>query len=324
MVKNQLPKEVQKLFPFKNNFFKTSSGHQLHYIDEGKGHTIIMAHGNPTWSFYYRNLIDTLKNEFRVIAIDNMGCGLSDKPQTYQYNLKQHIINAQELIDYLNIDTFSLVLHDWGGAIGMGIATKIPNKVLSIILLNTAAFTDENIPWQINLCRTPFIGEFLIRSFNAFAFPATFMAVAKPLSRFVRQGLLYPYNNYKNRIATARFVQDIPMSKKHATYSVLKSIEEKLSLLTCPKFIIWGGQDFCFNDHFFKRWTQIYPKAETLYLRDSGHYVLEDSPIQVCASIKAFLEKNLPEYKEPPTTIIFNNKNNNQKDHNHECGPTLH
>ncbi|BHH83224.1 alpha/beta fold hydrolase [Desulforhopalus sp. 52FAK] len=263
----------------------------MHYIDEGKGPVIVMVHGNPTWSYYYRNLIHSLRKNFRVIAIDNIGCGLSDKPQDYAYTLKQHIANASNLLDTLGIDRFSLVLHDWGGAIGMGLAGKVPGKIDKITVMNTAAFRSTKIPLRISLCRIPVLGEVIVRLFNGFAWPATFMAVTKPLSAEVKSGYLAPYNSWKNRIATHRFVVDIPLDSKHPSYDTLVSVENGLEQIKenkVPLLIVWGGKDFCFNDSFYTEWCERFPYAETTYYKDAGHYLLEDERDEVNKRIAAF------------------------------------
>ncbi|MCO4795109.1 MAG: alpha/beta fold hydrolase [Bacteriovoracaceae bacterium] len=261
----------------------------MNYLDEGQGEPVVMLHGNPTWSFYYRNLVKGLKENYRVIVPDHIGCGLSDKPQQYSYKLKNHIDNVEKLLDHMGITNFHLVVHDWGGAIGMGLATRNPSRIKSVTLLNTAAFTDAKIPARINICKIPVVGERLVRHLNGFAWPATFMAVENKLSKDVKKGYLLPYNNYKNRIATAKFVQDIPMSQNHESYSTLLEIEKKLDTVTCPKLILWGAKDFCFNMHFFNRWTKFYPDAKTKVFADAGHYVLEDKKEETLEMISSFL-----------------------------------
>ncbi len=265
-------------YNFQSNFFSIGDN-KLHYIDEGDGDVIIMVHGNPTWSFFYRNLITLLSKKFRVIAIDHMGCGLSDKPQTYSYTLQNHIDNLSLLVKKLKVEKYSLVVHDWGGAIGMGLAEQAPEKIEKIVVMNTAAFRSIRIPFRISLCRIPFIGEILVRGFNGFAWPATFMAVSKTLDKSIASTYLKPYNSWKNRIAVHRFVKDIPLNSFHPSYATLEKVErglEKIKDLQIPLLIIWGGKDFCFNDFFYKEWCERFPDAETHYFENGGHYIIED------------------------------------------------
>ncbi len=263
---------------------------ELNYIDEGQGEAVVMVHGNPTWSFYYRRAVDILKDQFRCIVPDHIGCGLSDKPQDYPYRLENHIQNLEKLIKSLGLKKIHLIVHDWGGAIGMGLATRNPDLVDKVVILNTAAFTSKEIPFRINICRIPVFGEFIIRAFNGFAYPATFMAVKKKMNSNIKKAYLHPYNNFNNRLATARFVQDIPLNKSHPSYQTLKDIEDKLPLIKGKKLIVWGKQDFCFHDSFYKRWKEIYPDARSIVLKQAGHYVLEDCEIETLNEIKGFLQ----------------------------------
>ena len=228
---------------------------------------------------------------YRIIAIDHMGCGLSDKPQDYPYRLAQHIENLECLLTHLQVDRFSLVVHDWGGAIGIGCAVKHITGIEKIVVMNTAAFRSTTIPKRIQLCRMPIIGEIIVRLFNGFAWPAGFMAVKKKMDSGVARAYLAPYNNWKNRVAVYGFVRDIPLDSQHKSYATLVDIEKHLPLLrdsAIPLLIIWGGGDFCFNDEFFLEWRKRFPDAEHHYFQDGGHYILEDKLKDIVPIIKSF------------------------------------
>jgi len=277
-------------YPFGSHFLDIDSK-QYHYIDEGAGDPVLMIHGNPTWSFYYRNLANELKNTNRVVAPDHIGCGFSDKPQDYEYTLENHISNLVKLVKFLDLKDITLVVHDWGGAIGFGFATRYPELIKRIVILNTAAFRSQRIPFTISLCKNKYFGKFIVQKFNAFAWPATFMAPKKKLTRKIKKAYLAPYNTDKNRIAIAEFVKDIPLDQDHRSYETLKQIELDLEKLKCPKIILWGGKDFCFNDDFFKKWQSIYPDAFYKYYKNAGHYILEDERVDVIKNIKDFMER---------------------------------
>lgn len=286
---NDKPKWLEDIFPFKSNYLKVGSNLNMHYIDEGSGDVILMLHGNPTWSFFYRNLIGEFSKTNRVIVPDHIGCGLSDKPQDWDYILENHISNVEKLITDLNIEKLILVVHDWGGAIGFGLLERRPDLAQRIVLFNTAAYTSTYIAPQINICRIPFLGEKVIRTFNAFAWPSTFMSVTKKLNKNIKDGFLFPYDSYKNRIATAKFVTDIPMKKAHRSYATLERIEKSLSKHTCPKLILWGKKDFCFNEYFLNRWIEIYPDAKRVEFENAGHYVIEDAKDEVISEMRNFI-----------------------------------
>ncbi len=271
--------------------FAQLGNHRMHYIDEGTGPVIVMVHGNPTWSYYYRNIIRLLSVNYRVIAVDHIGCGLSDKPQEYPYTLQQHIDNLDSLLNILEVSSFSLVVHDWGGAIGMGVATKYPERVEKIVVLNTAAFRSKRIPFRIQICKWPFIGKLLVRGCNAFAWPATFMAVVRPLQKDVASAYLAPYDSWKNRVAIAAFVEDIPLNESHVSYSTLENVEQGLATLrdnAIPILILWGGKDFCFDKVFYDEWLTRFPQAEHYYFEDGGHYILEDKLREVSPLLTRF------------------------------------
>lgn len=279
-------------YPFSSNYFTVDS-HRLHYLDEGDGPCVVLVHGNPTWSYYYRRLVSALSSTHRVIAIDHIGCGLSDKPQQYDYTLAKHINNLQALLEHLQIERYSLVVHDWGGAIGFGAAVKHPDRLERAVVLNTAAFRSQRIPFRIGLCKIPVIGEFIVRAFNGFAWPATFMAVEKKLKKEVKKAYLKPYNSWENRIATHRFVKDIPLKNDHESYQTLKEVEEGLERFQqreLPLLIGWGGKDFCFNDHFFNEWKRRFKNALVYYYPDGGHYILEDKWNEINPVITKFLK----------------------------------
>jgi len=277
-------------YPFAARSFSLSSGQNLSYLDEGSGPVVVMVHGNPSWSYLYRNLVTALQAGYRCIVPDHLGCGLSDKPQDYPYRLQDHIANLTELLDHLAVEHCVLVVHDWGGAIGMGWAGNHPERIDGLVVLNTAAFVSSHIPLRIAVCRWPVIGGLLVRGLNGFAWPATFMAVHEKMKPKVASGFLQPYNNWQNRVAVHRFVLDIPMEEDHPTRPILQAVEENLAQLQDkPMLICWGGEDFCFNDHFYEQWQQRFPAADTLYLADAGHYVLEDGLEAVLERLNPFL-----------------------------------
>lgn len=164
-----IPSHLKHLYPFESRYVvlpakphaidngevgdssSKTADRQLHFLDEGRGPAVLMLHGNPTWSFYYRNVITALRGHFRCVVPDHIGCGLSSKPQTYSYRLVDHIENVCRVIESLGLRSFDLIVHDWGGAIGLGVAQRMPERLGKIVLLNTAAFRAPRLPWQLKL-----------------------------------------------------------------------------------------------------------------------------------------------------------------------------
>ena len=287
-------------YPFVPRRHQLPDGNTLSYLDVGQGPVVVMLHGNPSWSFLYRRLAGLLQENYRVIVPDHLGCGLSDKPQDYDYTLANHIANLENLLDHLAVKKMALAVHDWGGAIGMGYAGRHAAHIASFIVFNTAAFRSSRIPLRIRICRTPLLGPLLIRGLNAFAAAAVHMAVVRKMPAAVAGSYLLPYDSWRNRIATLRFVQDIPLSAKDPSWSTLTAIEQGLSRFTrTPMLICWGGRDFCFNDHFYEQWRRRFPLAEAHYFADAGHYVLEDAYDRIGPLVVRFLAANAPAVSEP-------------------------
>lgn len=281
----------KSLYPFASHELRID-GLRYHYLDEGSGSPLLMVHGNPTWSFYWRHLILAFRDRYRIVVPDHIGCGLSDKPQRYSYRLATHVANLRRLIETLDLRGITLLAHDWGGAIGLGAAVEMPERFARLVLFNTAAFRSTRCPWRIRLCRTPLVGELAVRGLNVFARSALFMATNRPggLPPEVRAGLIAPYDSWEHRIATHRFVADIPLAPAHPSYSSLLHIEQNLGKLAqLPIALVWGMRDWCFTPHFLERFRQFFPEAEVHGLADAGHYVVEDAPEQVERIVRDFL-----------------------------------
>ena len=287
------------LYPFKSRYMNLD-GLKYHFVDEGSGDPIIMIHGNPTWSFYYRNLIKELSPKFRTIAVDHIGCGLSDKPdiKTYDYRLKSRVNDLKTLLEYLDLkEKLTLVVHDWGGIIGMAYAVKHPERVKRIIIMNTAAFFppgNKKLPLRLRIIRNVYpLASFAVLGFNLFAYSALFMATQKGLAKDIKLGLIAPYNSWKNRIATLKFVQDIPLSEKDPSYSIVKHVDKNLHKLSAiPMLICWGSHDFVFDLSYLSEWQRRFPDSEVHTYSDGGHYILEDEPKKVCLLVKNFLARH--------------------------------
>jgi cis-3-alkyl-4-acyloxetan-2-one decarboxylase len=285
-------------YPFASNFLTLEHGIRLHYVDESPDfgkvsdeakenaptNSILCVHGNPTWSFYYRSIVSHFSTRCRVVAVDHIGCGLSDKPQRYNYTLSQHIENLVGLIDATQLSNITLVVHDWGGAIGLGAALQRPDRFKNLLVLNTGAFPPSYIPLRISLCRIPWLGSWCMRHLNLFALAATRMALNRlpRLSGTAKLGLLAPYDSANNRIAIDRFVHDIPMSKQHPSWQVLDKIERNLPNLNhCSIRFVWGMRDWCFRPDCMERLNRAWPNATRRELADVGHYVMEEASSEV-------------------------------------------
>ena len=284
---------LERTYPFQSHTMDLGAGVVMHYLDEGPRvqHILLMLHGNPTWSYFYRGLIAGLSDTWRCVAPDHVGCGLSSKPAQYPYRLEQHIENLVRLVDHLGVKKVSLILHDWGGAIGMGLATRRPELVERLVVMNTAAFWSARIPWRIRLCRLPWLGALLVRGCNAFAAGALSMAMGgERLKGEVAGSYILPYDSWDNRVAVHEFVRDIPVHAGHVSYGVLRGIEAALPhFKDHPVLLLWGMRDFCFNAEFLERWRREFPAARMVRYEHAGHYLLEEAGGEILGEVRAFL-----------------------------------
>ena len=291
-------KGFENLYPFSSNFMNIN-GHDLHYIDKGEGKPVLMIHGNPTWSFYFRGLIQSLSKDFRTIALDHIGCGFSDKPdaKTYKYTLESRVKDLDSLITSLKInEKINLVLHDWGGMIGLAWAVDHPDKIDKIIITNTSGFflpKEKQFPlalWLIKYIK--FFAIPAVLGLNVFAKGALTLGSKTKLSPDVKKGLVEPYNSWKNRIATLKFVQDIPLTPNDQSYDLVNHVDQNLKRLDQDSLLfLWGAKDFIFDLAFLNEFKSRFPRAVTHVFHDAGHYLFEDKPEESCRLIQAFLNK---------------------------------
>lgn len=286
-----MPQLVRDLYPFEPRQVQLRCGHRMSYLDEGSGPPLLMLHGNPTWSFYYRNLVLGLRDRYRCIAPDHIGCGLSDKPQDWSYRIPAHVDNVCELIERLDLRDATLVVHDWGGPIGYLAALRLASRFRRFVVFNSAVFL-QPLPRLLTLTRIPVYGPFVIRGLNGFLKTGLRTSIANParFTRSVRAGYLFPYDSWANRVAILRFVQEIPLERSHPNRLLLDDLERQLSILNKrPHLIVWGLQDRVFHRGFLAGWRERIPTAEVHALEDASHWVVDEAPERVLSLMQAFL-----------------------------------
>ncbi|NUM33054.1 MAG: alpha/beta fold hydrolase [Candidatus Brocadiae bacterium] len=283
----------QQEYPFSSHFF-SCDGLRLHYLDEGQGEPLVMVHGNPTWSYYYRKLVKNFSNRYRCIVPDHIGCGMSDAPEeaSYQYTLSNRVDNLEALIEHLGLEKITLVLHDWGGMIGMAYASRHPEKIHKIVLFNTAAFPlpqGKAFPWMLGFARS-FLGKFLVLRFNAFSLIASHTCCTKnKMPKKIRAAYTAPYRPKNRRLATFRFVEDIPLKPKDTAYAIVEETAHGLQKFqNTPVLICWGGKDFVFDKAFLKEWQKRWPHAQVHFFPEHGHYILEDNTEKILSLMEDF------------------------------------
>ncbi len=272
----------------------------MHYVDEGESGNspVLMVHGNPTWSYYWRHLIGAVRDRYRAVAVDHLGCGMSELPRDEGYTLDARIDHLVEFVRKLDLSAITLVVHDWGGAIGLGAALRELDRYRALVLLNTGAFPPPYFPWRIRVCRTPLVGRFAVQGLNLFARAATWMATTQRggLPTEARRGLLAPYNSWSRRRAIYEFVADIPTRDDEPTMQRLIQIESDLHRFnSLPVLMLWGMKDWCFRPECLKIFQSHLPGARTVEFPDAGHFVMEDARDEVIGEIRRFLDGESPQ-----------------------------
>lgn len=291
-------------YPFRGLRFTHANGLSQHYLDEGArtAPPVLMLHGNPSWSYYWRRLVLGLRDNYRCIVPDHIGMGWSDKPDDsrYAYTLQSRVDDLDALVEHLIENGapeqgWTLAVHDWGGMIGLAWASRRPQRVARIVVTNTAAFPnpkDQRLPAALRLGRDSRLGEWLILRHNAFARGAARWGVVTPLAPDVREALLQPYDTPANRLSTLRFVQDIPLGPGDPAWALVEATGRDLAQFgDRPLFIGWGLRDFVFDKAFLAEWRRRFPGAEALEYARAGHYLLEDAHEQLVPAVRAFLQR---------------------------------
>jgi haloalkane dehalogenase len=300
-------------YPFSPWRFEVRPGVAMSYLDEGPrdGEVVVMVHGNPSWSYYWRHLVLGLRDRYRCIVPDHVGMGLSDKPDDgggvrppcapptdprhYDYTLQSRIDDLAALLAHLGITgPVTLAVHDWGGMIGFGWALSHMPQVQRLVILNTAAFplpAAKAMPWRLSLGRDSHIGAYLIRRFNLFARGAARFGTLRRLARDVRDAYATPYDGWRDAISTIRFMQDIPLAPGDRAWSRVEQAGHALPRFADrPAFLGWGLRDFVFDRHFLDGFRRALPQAEVQAFDDAGHYVLEDRHETLVPAIRHFLD----------------------------------
>jgi pimeloyl-ACP methyl ester carboxylesterase len=290
---------VNPLYPFSPHAFDRN-GRKLSYLDEGSGDPVVMVHGNPTWSFYFRNLVLALRDNFRCVVPDHIGCGLSDKPplDLYDYALKSRVDDLEALLEHLGLrENLTLVVQDWGGMIGMAFAARHPERIKRIIATNTGAFhlpKTKKLPRTLWLGRNTRLGAWMILKRNAFCkFAAKWCVTRTKLPADVKAMYLAPYDTPEHRVAVLKFVQTIPLQPSDPGYDIVSDTAASLSKFRhTPTLLLWGLKDFVFDHHFLEEWKRHFPHAEVHTWADCGHYLLEDAGELAIMRVWEFLQRH--------------------------------
>jgi len=270
-------------YPFTPYYFKVN-GHHLHYIDEGHGETILFVHGTPSWSFDFRNVIKQLSSKYRCIAIDHMGFGLSDKPKHYDYATTTHSSTLEKFVLEKQLRDITLVVHDFGGPIGLSFAMRHPDLIKNIVILNSWLWSSKTDPDFIKfskILKSPLL-PFLYRHLNfspKFILPKSFGD--KKISRQLLSQYTKPFANASERNGALAFAKSLLNDQDW--FESLWLTKETIS--SKPVLLIWGMKDPVIKPHYLDRFLSGFPNAQVVKLETCGHFPQEEAPDAVVVSI---------------------------------------
>lgn len=276
------------LYPFASRWVDLPSGAKVHYVDEGLGPVLLLLHGNPTWSFLYREIITGLKDQFRCIAPDYPGFGLSSAPAGFKFTASEQADVMAEFVRALDITEYTIMMQDWGGPIGFSLAQRTPEKTSGFIIGNTWAWPLERQGQKMfsRIMGGP-IGRASAFGFNGVVRLFMSRGVVKPLKRSVLRMYLAPFRRRSARSPTHIF----PRQLRYAT-PFLKTVCDNLpALANKPVLILWGEKDFAFQAPERSRFEQLFPRAKTILLPRAGHFIQEDASVEIVKEIPAWYRR---------------------------------
>lgn len=275
-------------YPFSPRFFGIN-GHQLHYIDEGQGETLLFVHGTPSWSFDFRNVIKALKSSYRCIAIDHIGFGLSDKPAEYDYSTQNHSRTLEQFILEKDLHDITLVVHDFGGPIGLHTAIRHPERIKKLVVLNSWLWSSENDPAYRRLrkiLKSPLL-PFLYTRLNfspKYLLPKSFGN--KKISRKLLRQYTRPFANASQRRGTLAFA--LSLLNDQEWFEALWTQKEVISQK--PVLFLWGMKDPMIGPHHLEKFISGFPQSQAVRLDTCGHFPQEEEPAKVEEAIRDFMQ----------------------------------
>ena len=281
-----------KMFPFESRFFTAPSGHEMHYIDEGEGKPIVFVHGNPSWSFEFRLLVKGLRSDFRCIAPDHIGFGLSSRSnQREDYRPQFHADTFTALINYLDLEDITLYLTDWGGPIGLHFARMHPDRVKRIIIANTWCWPVSRDPHFVmfSFMMSSWIGQFLIKRFNFFVNKV--MPKAMGNKDVLTPELMQHYRNAQPTPASRSASAALPGAIVGETDWLRSIWDDRATFANLPMLILWGLKDIAFRRKELELWKSEMANFKACEFEDLGHFLAEEAPDRILPLISTFMKR---------------------------------
>jgi haloalkane dehalogenase len=282
----------EHLYPFESRW-QVVDGLPVHYIDEGQGQPLLFLHGNPTWSFLYRDIVRGLRDRYRCIALDYPGMGLSGKPRDhdrgdYRFTPEEHSGVLRRFVQALDLTDLTVMVQDWGGPIGMGMMTAMPERIARIVIGNTWAWPMDGLDIQLfSRGLGSGLGRQLILRRNLFV-EKLLPGGVRDRSRMTPEVMACyrgPYPTAADREPTAVLPLAITRSRPF-----LAELESRLPRLADkPVQLLWGHKDMAFKERELYRWRGLFPHARVEHLRRASHFIQEDAPDQIVKTIQGFV-----------------------------------
>jgi len=274
-------------YPFTQKWADLKDG-RMHYVDDGAGTPVLFVHGTPTWSFEYRHVIRATMDSCRCIAPDHLGFGLSDRPSGASYTPEAHAARLREFVDKLGLDRFALVVHDYGGPIGLPLA--LDGRVTKLVMLNTWMWPFDDDKEMANRARLAggALGRWMYRRLNAslrMIMPSAY-AQRSRLTKSIHQQYLEPFTDPDDRVLVLWPLARALLGSSSYYRELYSRIDRLRSI---PTSIIWGLRDTAFRPHLLERWRRELPDAAVLALDNAGHWPHEEAPSEVAEAIAEFL-----------------------------------
>ena len=284
-----LPDYLKKLYPFRRDYVKLHDGSNMHYIDDGSGESVLFLHGHPTWSFFFRKLILLMRSDFRCVAPDNIGYGLSDKPWKYNYDIQQHIANGIEFAEKMKFKRFHIIAQDFGVIIALAMAERWPERIGSMAFLNSYAFVLPRLPVSMMIFKMPVIGPIISVMFNLFVRVNLHFGTLGVMDDAVVQGYLFPFKKLSSRASIPSGISDIPWLVNHPSLPIIDQIAEKAFILNNKKIkFFWADDDFIYSGDTLQKWANVLPNAQYKVYQTAGHYLLDESD-EAVSDIRTFV-----------------------------------
>ena len=280
------------LYPFESRFFPMPPDHRMHYIDEGAGGPLVFVHGNPAWSFEFRHLIRELRAEFRCVAPDHIGFGLSSRSSRREdHRPERHAQRFAALLDHLDLRDITLFMNDWGGPIGLDFARRRPERVRRLVISNSWCWPvgDDFHFRSFSILMSSRVGQYLIRRRNIFVNKVMPMAVGD--RRILTPEVMAHYRNAQPSPAARAANAALPGYITGASDWLRSIWDDRATFADKPALLLWGLKDIAFRRKELERWKSALPNREWREFEDCGHFLAEEAPDRVISALRAFMKR---------------------------------